>query len=185
MTSYRNALRTRVELALISHLGNCIIKLFFSCSSMTQGLFLLFSLSFRKSFAQSVWRAEVRARSLRYGHSIHWCMLWHGALPRPSYRWRGKYLPHLIIWTGVRVCGDAVLRNFYLHSRYCGFQTLSGLRLLHPFGEEKVSAVMTLVISLQFNSVVCYYGLFQLILNVINRFGQWCVDFVSKFHVGC
>ena len=39
-------------------------------------------------------------------------------------------------------------------------------------------------ISLQFNSVVCNYGLFQLILNVINRFGQWCVDFV-KFHAGC
>ena len=38
-------------------------------------------------------------------------------------------------------------------------------------------------ISLQFNSVVCNYGLFQLILNVINRFGLWCVDFV-KFHAG-
>ena len=27
-------------------------------------------------------------------------------------------------------------------------------------------------ISLQFNSVVCNYGLFQLMLHVINRFGQ-------------
>jgi len=28
-------------------------------------------------------------------------------------------------------------------------------------------------ISLQFNSVVCNHGLFQLILNVINRFGRF------------
>ena len=43
---------------------------------------------------------------------------------------------------GVRVCGDAVLRSFwcgfavnsYFNSRYCGFKTLSGLRLLQPLG---------------------------------------------------
>ena len=43
---------------------------------------------------------------------------------------------------GIRVCGDAVLvrfcSNFYFNLRYCGFKTLSGLRL------KKVSAVMTL-----------------------------------------
>ena len=28
----------------------------------------------------------------------------------------------------------AVLRYFYFNSRYCGFKTLSGLRLLQPLG---------------------------------------------------
>ena len=121
---------------------------------------------------------------------------------RRGFRWCGFAL------FLVRFCG-----NFYFNSRYCGFKTLSGLRLLQPlsrgFRWKKVSAVITLFrtvgirlflqarakcfvlqrfrvhcISLQFNSVVCNYGLFQLILNVINRFGQWCVDFV-KFHAGC
>ena len=53
----------------------------------------------------------------------------------------------------VRVCGDAVFAlflvrfcgKFYSNSRYCGFKTLSSLRLLQPFGEEKVSAAMTLL----------------------------------------
>ena len=35
-------------------------------------------------------------------------------------------------------------------------------------------------IILQFNTVVCNYGLFQLILNVINCFGQWCVHQLRK-----
>ena len=44
---------------------------------------------------------------------------------------------------GVIVCGDAVsvalslvrfCGNFYFNSRYCGFKTLSGLRLLQPLG---------------------------------------------------
>ena len=43
----------------------------------------------------------------------------------------------------VRFCG-----NFYFNSRYCGFKTLSGLRLLQPlsrgFRWKKVSAVITL-----------------------------------------
>ena len=113
---------------------------------------------------------------------------------------------------GLRWCGFALFLvrfcdNFYFNSRYCG------LRLLQPlsrgFRWKKVSAVITLFrtvgirlflqarakcfvlqrirvhyISLQFNSVVCNYGLFQLKLNVINHFGQWCVDFV-KLHAGC
>ena len=124
-------------------------------------------------------------------------MLWTGG-GRKGLRWCGFAL------FLVRFCG-----NFYFNSRYCGFKTLSGLRLLHPlsrgFRWKKVSAVITLFrtvgirlfckrepsvlffiqrirvhyITLQFNSVVCNYGLFQLILNVINRFGQWCVDFVK------
>ena len=58
---------------------------------------------------------------------------------RKGLRWRGFAL------FLVRFCG-----NFYFHSRYCGFKTLSGLRLLQPdvavFGEKKkkVSAVITL-----------------------------------------
>ena len=46
----------------------------------------------------------------------------------------------------MRLCGFCVIFGaVYFNSRYYGFKTLSGLRLLQPFGEEKVSAVMTLV----------------------------------------
>ena len=39
--------------------------------------------------------------------------------------WGLSGLVPLLLEGGVRVCGD-----FYLNSRYCGFKTLSGLRLL-------------------------------------------------------
>ena len=107
---------------------------------------------------------------------------------------------------GLRWCGFALFLvrfcgNFYFNSRYYGFKTLSGLRLLQPvsrgFRWKKGSAVITLfrtvgiwlfckrepsvlfynasgfIIS-AYNLTLwfCNYGLFQLILNVINRFGH-------------
>ena len=65
-------------------------------------------------------------------HGIH---VWGG---RKGMRWCSFAL-YL-----VRFCG-----NFYFNSRYCGFKTLSGLRLLQPLSRgfrwiKKVSAVITL-----------------------------------------
>ena len=97
----------------------------------------------------------------------------------------------------VRFCG-----NFHYNSWYCGFKTVSGLRLFQllgcGFGEKNclrlwhylersasgcfASASQVFCFAThqsllyQFiNSVVCNYGLFQLIFNVISHFGQWCV----------
>ena len=98
----------------------------------------------------------------------------------------------------------AVMR-FYGNFIFCGFKTLSGLGMLQSLGRgfwwKKsvcdddslyngrhsvvlrarakcfVLRIRVYYISLQFNSVVCNYGIFQLILNAINRFGQWCIDF--------
>ena len=100
---------------------------------------------------------------------------------------------------GLQWCGFALFlvrfcRNFHFNSRYCGFTTLSGLRLLQPLGrgfrwkkcqrwwyssERSASGYFASA------SQVFYYnyGLFQLPINVINRFGQWCINFV-KFHAG-
>ena len=68
------------------------------------------------------------------------------------------------------VCGDDILENgrhpVVLQARAKCF-VLQRIRVYY--------------ISLEFNSVVCNYGLFQLIRKVINRFGQWCVDFM-KFY---
>ena len=53
----------------------------------------------------------------------------------------------------VRFCG-----NFYFNWRYCGFKTLSGVRLLQPlshvfFGVIQVSAVITLFRSIRTVSI--------------------------------
>ena len=107
-------------------------------------------------------------------------------------------------WCGFVLFLVRSCRIFYFHLRYCSFKTLSGLRLLQPLGRgfrwksvcgdgtlrngghpvvlqtrDKwfvLQRIRVYYISLQFNSLVCNYGLFQLILNVIKRFGQWCVD---------
>ena len=72
----------------------------------------------------------------------------------------------------VRVCGDVVLRyflvrfcgNFYFNLWCCSFKTLSSVLFFN--------ASRLIISAYNFNSVVCNYGLFKLILYVINHFGQ-------------
>ena len=64
----------------------------------------------------------------------------------------------------------------------CGDDTLKNGR--HPVALQAwakcfVLRIKVYYISVQLNSVVCNYGLSELICNVTNRFGQWYVDFLK------
>ena len=65
------------------------------------------------------------------------------------------------------VCGDDTLKN--------GRHAVALQARVKCF----VLRIRVYYVSVQFNSVVCNYGLFELICNVTNRFGQWCVDFLK------
>ena len=64
---------------------------------------------------------------------------------KTTYHWRGGRKG--LRWCGFGLCLVRFCGNFYFNSRYCGFKTLSGLRLLQPssrgFRWKKVSAVIT------------------------------------------